>query len=87
MLFRSLNDRKNNYRVEVKILRKESVKVPAGRFSAYVAEAKATRVGKKEPGTTLMLWLSADARKLPLLIKSGTKIGPLEVSLMSYGGK
>ncbi len=80
----NLNDRKNNYEMEVKILRKESVKVPAGRFTAYVAEVKVRRVRKKNPGTTLTVWLSADARKLPLLIKAGTKIGPLEASLISY---
>jgi len=83
----NLNDRKSNYEMEVKILRKGSVNVPAGRFTAYVAEAKVTRIGKKEPGITLMLWLSAGARKLPLLIKSGTRIGPLEVSLVDYGGR
>jgi len=81
----NLNDRKNNYKVEVKILRTEEVKVPAGRFPAYVAEVKARRVGRDEPGTTWSLWLSEDTRKLPLLIKAGTKIGPMEVSLMDYG--
>jgi len=83
----NLNDRKKNYQVKVKILRKESVKVPAGRFSSYVVEVKATRVGKKKPGTILTVWLSADARKLPLLIKAGTKIGPMKVSLVDYGGR
>jgi len=83
----NLNNRKNNYEVEVKILRKAEIKVPAGKFTAYVTEVKVTSVGKNEQGKILTVWLSEKERKLPLLIKAGTKIGPMEVSLIDYGGK
>ena len=83
----NLNDRKTNYKVEIEILRKGNIKVPAGKFTAYVAEAKATRVGSNAPGTIFTIWLSDDDRKLPLLIKAATRIGPMKVFLIGYGGK
>ncbi len=83
----NLNDRKKNYEIDVKILRKEELKVPAGRFTAYVAEVKATRAGKNEPGITLTVWMSDDVRKLPLLIRAKTRIGPMKVSLIDFREK
>ncbi len=78
----NLNNRKKNYEVQIKILRKEGIEVPVGKFTAWVAEVKATRVGKEEPGTILTVWFSDDTRKLPLLIKARTRIGPVKAYLL-----
>ena len=80
----NLNDRKKNYQVEVKVSGKEEVEIPQGRFSAYVVEVKAMRAGKREasPKAAFTIWLSDDERKLPVLIRARTSIGPIKAYLL-----
>ena len=79
------NERHNNYRVKIKVLGKEKVTVPAGTFLSWVIEPiSVIRLDKKkeeEKGTGL-IYLSADERKLPVLIKAKTKMGSVSVQLI-----
>ena len=64
---------------------KEKVTVPAGTFLAWVIEPiSIQRLGKKkvrETGTGL-IYLSADERKLLVLMKAKTKLGSVSVQLI-----
>jgi len=66
--------------------RPEPVEVPAGRFQALRIEATARRAdggGKSRP---LWLWLSADARRLPLAAVSEVELGPVSAKLVEARG-
>lgn len=80
----NLNERKKNYELKVEVLRKEEVKIPRAKISAYVVEVKAIRVGKREvsPKAAFTVWLSDDERKLPVLIRAKTRIGPVKAYLL-----
>ena len=71
--------------VEVAVLKKESIKVPAGKFEALML-APATKdlrgVFEKTKDSKIDIWVSADGRYVPLRLKSkvivGSFIGELE---------
>jgi len=79
------NERRKNYRVKIKVLGKEKVTVPAGTFLAWVIEpVSIIRIDKEkeeEKGTGL-IYLSADERKLLVLMKAKTKLGSVTVQLI-----
>lgn len=76
-------DRKN-YPLEVKVLRKEEVEVPAGRFNCLVVEPilKATSLFKQTGKLTV--WLTDDQYKIPVLMKSKVAVGSISTELKSY---
>jgi hypothetical protein len=64
----------------------EPVEVPAGRFEAWRLEGTARRadgIGKTRP---LWLWLTADARRLPLAMVSEVDLGPVSAKLVEVRG-
>jgi len=73
------------YPLEVKILRRERVKVDAGTFDCLVVElvTKGTGLFFKKGGT-LVVWLTDDERKMPVLMKSKVKIGSISAELVRY---
>lgn len=79
------NERHKNYRIKIRVLRKEKVTVPAGTFLTWVIEPiSIQRLGKEkeeEKGTGL-IYLSADERKLLVLIKAKIKLGSVTVQLI-----
>ncbi len=79
------NERNKNYRVKIKVLGKEKVTVPAGTFLTWVIEpVSIIRIDreKKEKKGTGLIYLSADKRKLLILMKAKTKLGSVTVQLI-----
>jgi len=77
-----VNNHKKNFQTGLKILRKEEIKIPSGTFTAWVAEPAIKRYGVRQMGRGTV-WFSADERKIPLLLKAKTPIGPVTAYLMS----
>ncbi len=75
---------KKIYPLEVKVHRRERVKVPAGSFDCFVVQPilKAGGVFKHEGKLTV--WLTADEQKMPVLMKSKVLIGSIDAELKSY---
>ena len=76
---------KKNYLLEIKVYRKETVKVPAGKFDCIVVEPflKGSTVFKHEG--KLLVWLTDDQKKMPVLMKSKASfLGSINVSLKEY---
>ncbi|MFQ6033123.1 MAG: DUF3108 domain-containing protein, partial [Candidatus Zixiibacteriota bacterium] len=67
-------DRKN-YPLEVKVLRKERIKVPAGTFDCVVVEPILKASGIFKHKGSLTVWLTDDEVKMPVLMKSKVVIG------------
>jgi len=76
-------DRKN-YLLEIKVHRKETVEVPAGKFDCIVIEPqlKGSTIFKHEGKLTV--WLTDDEKKMPVLMKSKAFIGSVSASLKEY---
>jgi hypothetical protein len=70
--------------LEVRILGRDRVKVPAGTFDCVVIEPvlKAGGIFKKKG--RLLIWLTADERRIPVLMRSKVTIGSVDVILNEY---
>ncbi len=79
------NERYKNYRIKIKVLRKEKITVPAGTFLTWVLEPTSIQRLDKEKGVdkgTGLIYLSADERKLLVLMKAKTKLGSVSIQLI-----
>ena len=75
---------KKNYPLEVKVLRKERVKVQAGEFDCLVVEPILQTPGIFEHKGSLTVWLTDDEVKMPVLMKSKVVIGSISTELINY---
>jgi hypothetical protein len=75
---------KKNYPLEVKVLRKESVKVAAGSFNCVVVEPILKASGIFQQKGRLTVWLTDDQVKMPVLMKSKVVIGSISTELTNY---
>jgi hypothetical protein len=75
---------KKNYPLEVKVLKKERVKVPAGTFDCVVVEPILKASGIFKQKGSLTVWLTDDEIKMPVLMKSKVIIGSISTELTNY---
>jgi len=72
------------YTAAVNVLRRETVTVPAGTFRCVVVEpilqSEAIFVQKGR----IWIWLSDDARRIPVLMRSAIPVGKITAELVSY---
>lgn len=73
------------HKLNVEIQGRESIVVPAGRFQTVRVEPKST--GSSLVGKNLILWLTDDARKIPVQLRSKLKVGTLVGKLKSIETK
>lgn len=73
-------DRKN-YPLEIKVLRKERVEVPVGRFDCLVVEPVMRGAGLFSHQGRLTVWLTDDAARIPVLMKSKIMVGSISAVL------
>lgn len=77
------SDRKSFY-LQVRVVRKEKIDVPAGSFSCVVVEPLVGDAGPFKNKGALTVWLTDDARHLPVLMKSRVPVGSVDAVLQSY---
>jgi len=68
-------DNKRVYKMEVKVLRREGVKTPAGTFTTLLVQPMMQSEGFFSRRGELYLWLTDDARRIPVQIKTKIRIG------------
>ena len=73
-----------NYPLEVKVVRREKVKVPAGEFRCVVVEPLLKSAGLFKQEGRLTIWLTDDARKMPVLMKSKVAVGSIVAELEKF---
>ena len=64
----------------------EPVEVPAGRFQAWRLEATARRADGQGASRPLWVWITADARRLPVAAVSEVDLGPVSAKLVEVRG-
>jgi hypothetical protein len=71
--------------VTIEVLKKERVRVPAGTFDAYVLDMDVrTDGGLFKKGGENRIWVTTDARHVPVKISSKTGLGAFEAELVDY---
>jgi len=71
-----------NYPLEVKVLKTEKVKVPAGTFDCFVLEPILKASGIFQHKGRLTVWLSTDPSHIPIMMKSSVAIGAINAVLI-----
>ena len=74
--------------IHVKVHRKEKIKVPAGEFDCVVIEPVMDSEGLFKSSGQLLIWVTDDARRVPVLMKSKIPVGTIDAVLqeMKMGG-
>ncbi len=75
---------RRNYQLQVVVHRRERITVPAGTFDCLVVEPVNMGEGLFKHEGQLLIWLTDDERRLPVLMKSKVKVGAIDASLKSY---
>jgi hypothetical protein len=70
-----------NYRLEVKVLRIETIKVPAGTFKCFVLEPILMASGIFQHKGKLTVWMSTDPTRIPVMMQSKIIIGAINAVL------
>jgi len=80
-----VNDGETTYPLIVKFIKKETVKVPAGKFNCIVVEPGFRKEGIFVPkGKSLKVWLTDDERRIPVKMETEVFIGSVSASLENY---
>ncbi len=74
-------DNKKLYNVEVQVLKKERIIVPAGEFNTIVIKPMLQSEGIFMRKGEIFIWLTDDDRKVPVMVRSKIKIGSIIVKL------
>jgi len=72
------------YPLRVLVHKKETVKVPAGKFKCIMVEPVLQSEGLFNQKGRLRIWLTDDERKIPVLMKSKILVGSIDCRLRSY---
>jgi hypothetical protein len=78
------HDSRKNYDLQVIVHGHERVKVPAGEFDCIVVEPVILGEGLFQHEGRLTVWLTDDAHKMPVLMKTKVKVGSIDASLKEY---
>ena len=84
IIFDILN-REEQYPLVVKVIKRETVKTPAGKFKCIVVEPQFRGEGIfVSKGKSLQVWLTDNERKLPVKMKTEVFIGSVSAELLEY---
>jgi len=79
-----VHDIDKRYDLEVLVLRKETLKVPAGKFECFVVEPKLKSSGIFRREGRMQVWFSDDEYKIPVMMRSKLYFGSVWAKLESY---
>ncbi len=70
--------------MEVRVIGRETINTPAGKFKCVVIEPLLKAGGIFKNNGRLVIWLTDDERRMPVLMKSKVAIGSVKVVLQEY---
>ena len=75
----------NDNPLTIEVLKQERIKVPAGSFDTYVLDLDVTTDGGLfKKGGENRIWVTTDARHVPVKISSRIGVGSFEAELVDY---
>lgn len=78
-------DNKKVWDIEVQVLRKERIEVPAGRFETIVIKPLMKSEGIFYRKGDIFIWLTDDEKRTPVMLKTRVKVGSITARLV--GGR
>lgn len=72
--------------LNIKYHGKEEIDVPAGEFRCIKVEPMVVEGGLFKSEGSIIVWLTDDDRKMPVLVKTKVLVGSMDVELTSYSG-
>lgn len=75
-------DSKKLWNVEVKVLRKERIQIPSGKFDTIVIKPLLRSDGLFMKKGEFTIWLTDDEKRIPVMVKSKVKIGNFTAKLI-----
>ena len=78
------HDNRKSYDLEIRVIRRERVEVPAGKFPCVVVEPILKSEGIFKSKGQILVWLTDDERRLPVKVTSKVPIGSISISLTEY---
>jgi hypothetical protein len=75
---------RKNYALEVRVLRVETVEVPAGEYECIVIEPMIREGGIFSAKGRLTIWLTNDSRRMPVRMSTKIAVGSVTASLTDY---
>ncbi len=81
-LYIDIFDNRKLWNTEIKVLRKEKVRVPAGEFASIVIKPILKSEGIFPKTGDITIWATDDERKLPVLMRSKASIGYFKAVLV-----
>lgn len=79
-----LHDIDKYYTLEVKVLRRESIKVPAGKFDCFVIEPQLKSAGLFRKKGSMLVWITADENRMPVMMRSRLYFGRVWAKLTKF---
>lgn len=81
MLTLPTHDNEKSYDMIVRVVKRERIEVPAGKFDCVMVEPVLKSEGIFKSKGQMFVWLTDDERRIPVLVKSKVAIGSISVSL------
>jgi len=75
---------KRKYDLKVKVLRRETIKTIFGKTACVVVQPMITEEGLFSHQGDLLVWLTDDERRVPVLMKASIPVGAIEARLTRY---
>ena len=72
---------------KARVVKRETITVRAGEFDTFLVEPEVKEIGgvfRKSPDATLQVWITADARRIPVRVKSKVIVGSFSMELTGY---
>lgn len=76
----------STYKLDVRIVKRETIKVPAGKFRCIVVEPHLSGGALFNSQDKIWIWLTDDDRKIPVKIGTKVLIGTVGAELTKYSG-
>ena len=80
-VFVTVFDNKKIWDIEVQVLRKEKIEVPAGQFNTIVIKPLMKSEGIFYRKGDIFIWLTDDERRIPVMLKTKVKVGSITARL------
>lgn len=81
-VFVEIFDSKKLYKAEVQVLKKETIKTPAGTFKTILIRPILQSEGIFSRKGDMLIWLSDDEKKIPVMLKTKVPVGSIKAILV-----
>lgn len=78
----AVNTKGKNWELVVKVVKKQRIKVPAGKFDCIVVEPHMVGEGLFDAKGRIWVWMTDDKRHLPVKMKSKIAVGSITAELV-----